>query len=203
MSARGTLACLLAASLGACSPASRRTADAAADSVPPSPATASPTVAAAPALVGAPSSTPATPSLSAADSVRGIVARVGSDPGSVLTVRASDGYTCALQMTPPVAVEGLEVAFWGAKSSASVAMPGVSCTLIVDRFAVRAVDGTAAVDGTLLQTGTTYAIVLASGRRLTLSHVPKALLALSGARIYWAGAVDQAPAAYGVLEPNP
>jgi hypothetical protein len=140
----------------------------------------------------------------AADSVRGVVERVGSDPTSQLVVRGADGAACALRMTAPPPLEGLEMALWGTRDLASPTMlPGVACTFAVARYAVRGVDGIAAADGVLRAQGDAYALEAADGTRLPLRHVPEPLRAQVGARIYWAGPLDRAPAAYGVLAPAP
>jgi hypothetical protein len=82
-------------------------------------------------------------------------------------------------------------------------LPGVACTFAVARYAVRGVDGIAAADGVLRAQGDAYALEAADGTRLPLRHVPEPLRAQVGARIYWAGPLDRAPAAYGVLAPAP
>ena len=180
-------AILLAAALSACAPAEERSA-----AVPANTAT---TTASLPdtAMTAAPS---------AADSVRGIVERAGSDPTTRLFVRGADGRICALEMDAPPPFEGLEMTLWGPRRNASTTMlPGVSCALTVERYSVRAVDGIAAVDGILRTDGTAYALETADGTRRPLGDVPSALRAQQGARIFWAGPLDRAPAAYGVLVP--
>lgn len=140
----------------------------------------------------------------ATDSVRGIVERIGSDPTTQLVVRAANGAVCALYLTAPPPFEGLEVTLWGRRDVASATMiPGVSCTFAAKRSAVRAVDGIAAVDGTLRLDGASYAIETADGTRQPLRDVPFMLRTQVGARIYWAGPLDSAPAAYGILVPAP
>ncbi|MHB1095078.1 MAG: hypothetical protein ACYC3F_02810 [Gemmatimonadaceae bacterium] len=138
-----------------------------------------------------------------ADTVRGIVERVGSDPTTLLVVRGTDGAACAFQLTAPPAFEGLEVTLWGRRDLTSATMlPGVFCTFAAERYAVRAVDGIAAMDGMLRIDGSSYAIET-DGARRPLRDVPATLRAQVGARIYWAGPLDRAPAAYGVLAPAP
>jgi hypothetical protein len=152
--------------------------------------------------VGRRANVPADPA--AADSVRGIVERIGSDPTTRLVVRGADGTLCALQMTAPPAFEGLEVTLWGRRDLASATMvPGVSCAIAAERYAVRAVDGIAAVDGMLRIDGTAYSIESADGTRRPLRDVPSTLRTQVGARIFWAGPLDRTPAAYGVLAPAP
>ena len=59
----------------------------------------------------------------------------------------------------------------------------------------------AAMDGVLRLDGGAYLLETADGVRHRLVTVPTALRSLVGARIYWAGPLDGAPAAYGVLAP--
>lgn len=195
---------LLAVSLAACAPgAERRTADASAETS--AVATAAPTdTSAAHAGAVAPAAPTRTGDASTADSVRGVVERVGSDPTSRLVVRGADGVACALRMSTPPSFEGLEVTLWGARDrTAASLLPDVACTVTVARYAVRAVDGVAATDGVLRAQGDGYALETADGTRRPLRAVPATLHAQVGARIYWAGPLDRAPEAYGVLEPAP
>ena len=67
---------------------------------------------------------------------------------------------------------------------------------------MRAVDGFAAADGMLRIDGSSYALET-DGARRPLRDVPATLRTQVGARIYWAGPLDRAPAAYGVLAPAP
>lgn len=173
MKRRAHRAALLTVALAACSPAVGRRANVPADSA-------------------------------AADSVRGVVERIGSDPTTQLVVRPADGAVCALEMTAPPPFVGLEVTLWGRRDLASATMiPGVSCAFAAERYAVRAVDGIAAVDGILRVDGTASAIESADGVRRPLRDLPSALRTQVGARIYWAGPLDRAPAAYGILAPAP
>ena len=204
MSAAARRVTLLAVSLAACAPAAeRRGADGSVDTSAVATASTTDTLA---AHVGAtaPAASGGADAATAADSVRGVVARVGSDPTSQLVVRAADGVACALQMTTPPSFEGLEVTLWGVRDRTSATMlPGVGCTVMVTRFAVRAVDGVAAMDGVLRAQGDAYALETADGKRRPLRDVPAALRAQVGARVYWAGPLDRAPEAYGVLAPAP
>lgn len=189
-----TLAAAVAALLAACSPAVERREAGRADTA--SAAASSETVATTRTIAAA------TAGESTADSVRGVVERVGSDPTSRLVVRGVDGSVCALHLTASPSLEGLEVTLWGRRDLVSATMlPGVACTLAVARYAVRAVDGIVAVDGALRADGASYALETADGVRRPLRDVPSTLRAHVGARIYWAGPLDQPPAAYGVLAP--
>ena len=149
----------------------------------------------------APPLTVPTSARAVSDTLRGIVERVGNEPQSMLVARSAAGKTCVLHFTSPApALEGLEVALWGPGIDIQPASsPAYSCTYEVRQFAVRAVDGIAAVDGVLRAEGASYALELASGERRALREVPDALRTHVGARIFWAGSLDRAPAAYGVL----
>ena len=196
MRRRARRAALLAAALAACSPAAERGAAVSADTLG----------VAAPAATGTPARTTAsvTPNESIADSVRGVVERIGSDPTTQLVIRGADDALCALEITAPPPFEGLEVTLWGRRDvSAATMIPGVACAFAAERYAVRAVNGIAAVDGRLRIDGTAYTIESADGARRPLRDVPSTLRTQVGARIYWAGRLDRAPAAYGVLAPAP
>ncbi|MHB0964314.1 MAG: hypothetical protein ACYC5V_14025 [Gemmatimonadaceae bacterium] len=191
------LAVLLAVALSACTPVGSRRAEVSADTAA--------TAATAPRSTADSASRTTSPATHGdpADTLRGIVERVGSDPTTLLVVRGTDGAACALQMTAPPAFEGLEVTLWGRRHLTSATMmPGVSCTFAAERYAVRAVDGIAAVDGMLRIDGSSYAIETGGARR-PLRDVPATLRTQGGARIYWAGPLDRAPAAYGILAPAP
>ncbi len=195
MSRRASRATLFVVALAGCSPAVGRRADAPADTA----AAAAP--AAAPAGASAPSVARGD---QRADSVRGVVERIGSDPTTQLVVRGADGTVCALQLSAPPPFEGLEVTLWGRRAPGSATMvPGVSCAFAAERYAVRAVDGVAAVDGILRVDGTAFTIETANVARRPVRDVPAPLRTQVGARIYWAGPLDRAPMAYGVLVPAP
>lgn len=204
MRAAAGCATLFTVSLAACAPvAERPRADVSVDTSAVA-AVSTTDTSAAPSGAAAPAASAGAGGASAADSVRGVVERVGSDPTSRLVVRGADGVACALQMTEPPSFEGLDVALWGARDHTSATMlPGVACTVMVTRYAVRAVDGVAAMDGVLRAQGDAYVLETANGKRRPLRDVPAALRAQVGARVYWAGPLDRAPEAYGVLAPAP
>jgi hypothetical protein len=185
---RALLACtaVLAATLGGCRPA---------------------LIPAARAPQGAPQGAAVTPSAaSALDSIRGIVERVGSEPTTQLIARPAHGSPCTLATSGASALsetEGLELVMWGERATPAMqTAPGLTCTFTVTRFAVRAVSGIAAVDGLLRAEGASFALETADGRRHALLGVPSSLRSHVGARIYWAGPLDRAPEAYGVLAPR-
>jgi len=141
------------------------------------------------------------------DTVRGVIESVGNEPQTRVLVRQHDHTTCAVSATAavvPASVSGLEVTLWGVRAPVGPPMmPGVTCAITARRFAVRAADGVPAVDGVLRADGTSFALQLANGERRALRNVPAVLRARVGARIFWAGPLDRAPVAYGVLRDAP
>lgn len=144
------------------------------------------------------------PSREPQDSVRGVVESVGSEPLTQLILRQPDGSTCAVHAAPtvvPASVAGLEVTLWGTRTTAAPPMlPGATCAISALRYAVRAADGVPTVDGVLRADGARFSIELASGEKRALRDVPAVLRGRVGARIFWAGPLDRAPASYGVLQ---
>jgi hypothetical protein len=186
---------LVVIALAACSPAVERQR-----SIPADTATAPMPVRAATDSAANAVTRPAI-ALPQTDTLRGIVERIGSEPRSTIVVRAADGSACAVQSASALPVEGLEVVFWGARRDGPTVIPGVSCTFSAERYAVRAADGVAATDGVLRRSGNAFVMELQSGAFSPLRDVPPSLRAQVGARIWWAGPLDHAPAAYGVLQP--
>jgi hypothetical protein len=130
------------------------------------------------------------------DTLRGIVQIVGSEPGAVVQLRLGTGRVLRLESREPGplrAASNLDVMVRG----------GVTATgdgFRVDQFVVRTVDGLPAVDGWLVSLGGgNYALRGTDGTQRPLSGVPANMASLVGARIYWVGPLDQAPAGYGVL----
>jgi hypothetical protein len=132
------------------------------------------------------------------DTLRGVVQVVGAEPGSVVQLQLASG-----QIVP---LEGSELPALRMAASLEVMVRGAVATartmFTVDRFNVRAVDGIPAVDGWLLSTETgRYALRMADGSQLPLAAVPTGMTPLVGGRVFWAGPLDRAPSAYGVLVP--
>jgi hypothetical protein len=142
-------------------------------------------------------------SATAADSLRGTVERVGSEPLTQLVVRTPADRVCTIKAAgSPVsaALEGLEVTFWGSTHVTTAPnVAGAACTFDVARYSVRAVAGFSAVDGTLRVENAAFTLVLSSGQRLALREVPPRMEVWVGQRVYWAGPTDRAPTAYGLL----
>jgi len=130
----------------------------------------------------------------AADSLRGTVAVVGSDPGTSVALLMDGGRRAVtLEGERPLLdrLAGLEVAVWGAPVRAGV--------FRVDRVAVRASGGVAAVDGVLAREGAGWVLVTEEGRRLPVPHLPQVLRGMEGARIWIAGPLDRPPNSSGVI----
>lgn len=73
----------------------------------------------------------------------------------------------------------------------------------VEQYAVRAADGTPAIDGVLRATPQGLVFERANGTRTLLTEVPTALRDHVGARIFWVGSLDRFPLAYGILRAAP
>jgi hypothetical protein len=134
----------------------------------------------------------------AADTLRGTLEVVGSAPATSLALLLDGGARAvALQGERPLldGLSGLEVAVWGA-----LIRPGV---FQVDRVAVRASGGVAAVDGVLLREGAGWVVATGDGRRLPVPHLPATLRAMEGARIWLAGPLDRPPDSFGIIAPPP
>lgn len=127
------------------------------------------------------------------DSLRGTVEVVGSEPATSIALLLDGGRRAVtLQGERPLLdrLATLEVTVWGER-----VRPGV---FRVDRFAVRAADGVAAVDGVLAQEGGGWALVTADGRRHSISRLPQALAGMAGARVWIAGPIDR-PNTFGII----
>lgn len=136
------------------------------------------------------------------DTLRGVVQVVGNEPGVVTLVPAGGTAPVAVLVDADAALRaaaGLEVMVRGRARGTSDALPVATRAFAVRSFAVRAVDGAAAVDGTLEREGDRLALRLADGTRVRLGAPPPALQELVGARVYWVGPFDAPPRAYGIL----
>lgn len=139
----------------------------------------------------------------APDSLRGTVIVTGAEPQTTVTLRMAVGGACGLEGRSAElrAVSGLEVVVWGRRDDGVVPpMPdGSRCHMMVSEFAVRRADGLDAVDGILRADGDAFVLEVTRGERRALAAVPATLRPQIGARIYWIGPLDRAPAGYGVI----
>lgn len=140
---------------------------------------------------GAPA--PAGASPAAADTLRGTVRVVGSEPGTLVVLRTAAGASVTLlgERRLLERVAGLEVRVDGTRRADG--------RFQVERVAVRAAEGVPAVDGVLVREGERWLLETADGRRLPVARLPAALRGQAGARIWLAGPLDRAPAAFGVI----
>jgi hypothetical protein len=135
------------------------------------------------------------------DTVRGIVSIVGSEPLTTvqLTTVAGVGWHLVGDSLDAVrAAAGLEIMVRGVVLTPDrAARPSARFDAV--RFVVRRADGIAAQDGVLERDGAGFALRLEDDQRTSLTAVPVPLREQVGARIWWAGPLDRAPVAYGVL----
>jgi hypothetical protein len=130
----------------------------------------------------------------AADTLRGTVEVVGSEPGTSVALLMDGGMRAVtLDGERPLLdrLAGLEVAVRGSLVRAGV--------FRVERIAVRASGGVAAVDGVLARAGAGWVLATEDGRRLPVPHLPEALRAKAGARVWLAGPLDRPPDSSGVI----
>jgi hypothetical protein len=141
---------------------------------------------------------PATPAAEPAqeDTVRGIVAEVGSVPITSIVVRPAGGRS--VTMLGSLAKE------IGRAAGAEVWVSGHRTPegLHAMRYAVRAVDGEPAVDGVLASEDGGLVLVTAGGRR-RIVRPPQALRGMVGARVWLVGPIDGGITSYGVLREAP
>jgi hypothetical protein len=128
----------------------------------------------------------------AADTVRGTVEEVGSEPGTWMVLRTAGGAVVRLDGERPLlrAVVGLEVMVRGTPA------PG---GLGVRDLQVRASNGVAAVDGVLARRSGAYVLVTRDRGTLPVAHLPEALRGMVGGRVWLAGPLDRPPDSFGVL----
>jgi hypothetical protein len=134
----------------------------------------------------------------ASDTVRGIVAIVGTEHDKRVIVRPSGERAITLTGTDALLV--------GRAAGADVWVAGTrgeGNTLSVSQFAVRTVDGIAAVDGMLTAEGERLVLVTPDGQRHIIAHAPDALRKHIGGRVWISGNLDQGLAAYGVIRDKP
>ncbi|HEY0023808.1 MAG TPA: hypothetical protein VGB24_12890 [Longimicrobium sp.] len=129
-----------------------------------------------------------------ADSLRGTVDVVGSEPATWVVLRV-DGGTRDVALDGDAGVlrrlTGLEVTVWGERAAGG--------RFAVARVAVRSASGVTAVDGILAREGEGFALVTEDGRRLPIARLPETLRSAVGARVWLAGPLDRAPDSFGVI----
>jgi len=140
------------------------------------------------------------------DTVRGVLVVSGAEPQWRLTLTTGAGVAydiegaggTATSLEELRAADHLEVTLLGNHEPGAGELPGAR-RFRMTSFLVRAADGADAVDGILIREPAGYALRLMDGTALPITRLPEALATQVGARIYWVGATDLPPAAYGVL----
>ena len=141
-----------------------------------------------PPSAGTPAST------SGSDTARGRVAVVGSTPITQVVLRPPTGQSITL--TGALAAEIRQA------SGADVWVRGRRVnerTFDVSGYAVRTVDGVAAVTGTLTTDGDRLVLVDDAGRRHVVANPPASLREHAGARVWISGDLSTGLSAYGIL----
>jgi len=145
------------------------------------------------------SATPAPPgsATQAADTVRGVIAVVGTDRDKQVVIRTTGGQSITLL--------GPYAALAGRASGADVWVSGTRAdrTITVTSFAVRMVDGIKAMDGELMAAGTQLMLMTPDGTHHTITNPPAALREQVGARVWVSGNLDQGPVAFGIIKAKP
>jgi len=133
-----------------------------------------------------------------ADTLRGTVEVVGSEPGTSVVLTDGRGGAVTLEGERQVllALQALEVTVHGRM------MEGPR-RFHVERVAVRSANGVAAVDGVIAREAGRAVLVTGDGRRLPVPHLPAQLAAKVGARVWLAGPLDRHPDTFGVIAEAP
>ncbi len=146
----------------------------------------------------------------ALDTMSGVVSVRGTATAPLVVLERPGGSEVVLGATGAAelrAAQGLEVRVTGriVRVDPLVEDVGVSARLQVVSFLVLSSDGIPAVDGILGVSATGAPVLrLADGsERVILGPLPAAWFEAQGARVYWVGRLDAAPAAYGILRPPP
>lgn len=128
------------------------------------------------------------------DTLRGLVAIVGSEPGTWAVLQMDAGRRAVTLLGDRRLLDrlsGLEATVWGT--------PDESGMFQVERFEVRGSGGIAAVDGVIERRGGGYVLVTHGGRALPIARLPETLRSSVGARVWLAGPLDRAPDSFGVI----
>jgi hypothetical protein len=135
-----------------------------------------------------------------ADTLRGRVEVVGSEPGTSIALLDGRGGWVTLEGERAAlrALSGLEVMVEGRMEQAEPFR-----VFRVARVAVRAADGVAAVDGVIAREGGGHVLVTGDGRRLRVPHLPAQLAGRVGARVWLAGPLDRPPDTFGIIAEAP
>jgi hypothetical protein len=131
-----------------------------------------------------------------ADTLRGRIEVVGSEPGTSVALLLDGGARAVtLRGERPLLdrLAALEVTVWGRPLRAG--------EFDVERVVVRAADGVPAEDGVLAREGGGWVLVTQDGRRLPIARLPEALQGRAGTRVWITGPLDRALNSFGVIRP--
>ncbi len=146
--------------------------------------------------------------LAIGDTVRGVLSMVGSEPGAVLVLAPRKGDVVVPRggdVTQLRTLVGLEVTLAGTMTGDCVSEGGPRGARVFEmtQFAVRAMNGAAAVDGVLVREGESWLLATSDGRRQPIPVLPGSLAQQEGARVYFVGTLDGIISAYGVIKAVP
>ena len=126
-----------------------------------------------------------------ADTLRGIVTVVGSDPGTWLVLRPAGARGVSLTGAEALrSVSGAEV--W-------VRGRAIDQHFEVDRFLVRAVSGRPVNDGVVTRSGAGVVVELTEGGRVEIPDAPPQLASLAGSRVWITTPVPGSAVSFGVI----
>lgn len=131
-----------------------------------------------------------------ADSLRGRVEVVGSDPGMWVVLQMDGGrraVTLLGERPLLMRLAALEVVVWGVPDPRGN-------TFTVRRVEVRADNGVPALDGVLDRRGGGYVLVTHDGRAHPITHLPDDLRGMVGARVWLTGPPDQPVQSFGIIQ---
>ena len=154
-------------------------------------------LACAPGAAPPSSDTGAPGATASADTLRGTVEVVGSEPGTSVVLADGRGKYVTLEGERPVllALQALEVMVEGRMEE-----PG---RFRVERVAVRSANGVPAVDGVIAREGGRLVLATGDGRRIPVPHLPAQLAGKVGARVWLAGPLDRHPDTFGIIAEAP
>ncbi|MCC6316960.1 MAG: hypothetical protein IT361_04640 [Gemmatimonadaceae bacterium] len=134
-----------------------------------------------------------------ADTARGTIEVVGSEPATVTLVQDAE----RLQLVGAgrdvlASLGGIEIVVAGTRRAAAGPALPAPATFEVASFIVRAVGGVSAHDGLVRRDAGTWVIDLRDGGRVATPHLPETLR-IVGARVYLVGPLDRPPQGYGLV----
>lgn len=128
-----------------------------------------------------------------ADTLRGTVQVVGSEPGTAAVLEVPGLRTVALngELATLRQLGGIEVMVQGSAREAG--------SFDVASVTVRAVSGIPAIDGITHRDGDAWFIITADGTRHPAPQLPPSLRSQTGLRVWLAGPLSRSPDAWGVI----